>query len=296
MKFKEDRPQGVSGLVEIARWHMNPKEVFEDIHPLMVEASPERIRRLVEQISEINLVNNSSQPENPLAGISPEDASLLLDQITFKARRIVEKSQGKPIELLNMRDTCGFVSATAYLMMEDAGIEAKSVNLGDIIPNKYLRHEIAITSLPIKNTDGTASRKHYVLDLSFKQFCTVADLAPAYFIDNRPTGTRLDETAGYYFNQTREGQKLAVQILTRGYFELTPENARIYLDCYNESPAVFSDAQIYVRAITGAPHDCDFDLEELHAMGYEVTLPGGKYSQTTKNAQLTPPSHDSGPK
>jgi hypothetical protein len=132
------------------------------------------------------------------------------------------------IELDRLRGYCGHAQSFMNWALQDIGYAPKSftVNQGDphhapTLPGAAWNH-VAL-SVEIATTEGV---KKFLLDPTYKQFCTGDKDAPATLLENAPDGEHIVET-----------------LLDKGFIELTPQIASSYVTAFCKGISPFSSQQ-----------------------------------------------------
>ncbi len=219
-----------------------------------------------------------------LDGISLEEANLILNSDIQNARVGLAK---KSVDFFNnsLGGCCGLSQAATVMPLLELGIKTTINNVG-LLPDGLYRHAFATCILPIK--DGQkVEEKQFLLDATYRQFFLAIDCNKGNFYDgDYRFKDKTNPHAGYYVCKTKEGILFAKELLTKGYIELTLDNAKIYGDGFamekiNLSTPITEQKKIsshtgkeYIEAINNK--DCQVDLdytaEELRDDGYNTSL------------------------
>ena len=81
--------------------------------------------------------------------------------------------------------------------------------------------------------NGEAVSKKYILDPTFRQFCiSEENRFERYFEEPRYSVNMATPRPGYFLNLNEEGKKLANELITYGYFEVTEDKLKRYSDSF----------------------------------------------------------------
>lgn len=236
--------------------------VFAYIEADMTAPDDARLREAIQNLRESLAANE--QAGQLVAGISRQDAEALLQATVYNTRQDLDLSLreiGSSFAQSNLRFLCGLAASSASYPLEDLGLEINLPNSGDIGDISW-RHSFTFVSIPVQQADGSVAPQNYLIDPTFRQFCDASDL-----------NNDISNMAGYFLSRTGEGTKLAEQILRDGYFELTPENAKLYLDSFHTNNPVFANADTYVAELGDKRHHYDdYSREEFAEWGMPTSL------------------------
>lgn len=244
--------------------------------PEMYNLNIEEVGAAFQQLKNVNL----KLQDGVMDGISLHEADLILQWIIQNARTSLAKSE-KDFLSASLTGCCGFAQSMTLLPLIEVSSFVTINNVGNF-PNSPYRHAFGTVQLPIKE-DGKIYFKQYLLDASYRQYFTTAECNPGrYYLKNYNAGP----AAGYYVCQTEEGRQFASELLTKGYIELTEQNAKIYgngFDCESlnlsnlekQNELLQTSGKFYISVInTVQEKELNNDKEELEACGDVIVPPG----------------------
>ena len=167
----------------------------------------------------------------------------------------------------SLRGACGYCSSLAMLPLNDLGLEGKLPNVYNFEMKYGTSHAFAVVTAPVTNENGVVEEKSYLVDASYKQFCVP--------FHEEITADHCDKLSGFYLAQTKEGMDLLNDLLVKGYTELTPRKAKLYLDSFNQNLPVFEQEDDYITQMRSFHYD-DYDRQEFVGWGANIDLPDVK--------------------
>jgi hypothetical protein len=221
-------------------------------------------------------ITQNAQAGEMVAAIAQDDLEIAVAWSVNNARQhLISPSYRKDFEesgqtfndyfnAKSWRGSCGYASSLAMYPINDLGLEDKLPNVGDFERSKGTRHAFAVVTAPVQNANGEIGEKSYLVDATYKQFCVP-------YNDKKPLNEYVD-LEGYKLASTERGKALLQEILENGYFELTDETAKLYIDSFNDNKAVFDDPSAYITQMRNYHYD-DYTREEFEGWGINVSLP-----------------------
>lgn len=220
-------------------------------------------------------------------GISIEDANLILAANVQNARIGLSNSSIGEIDFFeaSLEGSCGISQAATVFPLLELGVQVTINNISSL-PDCTYRHAFATCTFPIKDCNQIYE-KQFLIDVTYRQFFLAIECNEGrYFEGNLQFKDKTGPNVGYYVCETSDGISFAKELLTKGYVELTEENARIYGTGFSMETIYLStslDAQQriishtgkeYIDAINnkGLQEDLDYTTEELIGYGYNVSL------------------------
>lgn len=235
----------------------NQQDYIFDTIPYIPEFDLEQLKQI-----ESKLIDYTSG--NSFEGLSPEEAEVFLDWITFNAREYAVGSKMKiddktnvGIELHSMTGQCAPTQRINVKLLKKLGLDAKAFNTGDcikyvqgieedsVLGSKAVRHSVAVVNIPIVDNYGYTAEYKYLLDPTFRQFCLNENCNEEKFIDNNWLGKgHVAPHPGYFMKADKlqnigisneaaqHTQALGELIISKGYFYLNEENAKLYGDAF----------------------------------------------------------------
>jgi len=257
-------------------FELGPSSYIIPSTPEIYNLNTDEVSAAFQQLKDVNL----KFQQGIMDGISLEEAELILKWIIQNTRTSLARNE-KDFSSASLTGCCGFAQSMTLLPLIEVG-SFVTINNVDKFPNAPYRHAFGTVQLPIKE-EGKIYYKQYLLDASYRQFFTTAECNPGrYYLKNYNGGP----AAGYYVCQTEAGRKFASELLTKGYIELTEENAKIYgngFDCESlnisnldrQNELLQTSGRTYINVInTIQEKELNNDKEELEAFGDIITPPG----------------------
>lgn len=152
----------------------------------------------------------------PTGKLSTNETKALLDQTLYGAREVLRKDLTAGDKIFtpeNIAGACGFGQAASAFALQEMGISPDKLHLHQAV-NSFpgegtFNHAFLVAQMP----DG----KNYLIDPTFRQFFNARELEKNHI-----------GSVGAVMRETEKGSKIADQILSKGYVELTPDVAREY--------------------------------------------------------------------
>lgn len=160
--------------------------------------------------------------------IKEQDISTFLNWLTFAARINITHPLDSPLES-SFAGKCAIAQTYYNKILNKIKIPVMNFNIGDLLKTNPI-HEVTCISIPTTRKNQKTT-KTFLLDPTFRQFClTEENRFERYFEEPRWSVRMSTPHPGYFFNLTEKGKKFANQLIKDGYFELTEENLKTYLD------------------------------------------------------------------
>lgn len=199
--------------------------------------------------------------EQTNSGITAKEAELLLDWVTFKARKFAVRYTGEPITEAHMKGQCSPTQTFNYKLLTKMGLEVNPFNteefIGDIPMTEEdkrradngwgttaLLHSVLSVKIPIIDNDGITRCYSFLLDPTFRQFCLKENCSESRFWDEKNRVGRVAPHPGYFIQsenlkkfgvseeEAQLTEKLGRRIISRGYFLFNEKNAKLYGDLF----------------------------------------------------------------
>lgn len=249
--------------------------IFEGTAPYNPEFDLEELK-----IIERKLIDYTSG--NSKDGLNPNEAEIFLDWITFNARRYAVGD--KDIETADMYAQCAPTQRVNVKLLRKLGLDARSFNTGDCIKeaggieednffgSKAVRHSLSIVDIPIIDNNGNTAEYKYLLDPTFRQFCLKENCNIQRF--EQPVKGCVAPHPGYFMQKenlqhlgvsqetAKKTEELGKFIISKGYFYLNEETAKLYGDTF-------------VRA-----------SKRLDAQNISINISGEEYIQNFENIHM----------
>ena len=190
-----------------------------------------------------NLLALNKYYTSSIKGLSETEASLLLEWTVQNAREVLLKGENeiivsqnkeldKNIKDINLQGLCGLGQALTAFSLRNMGLSPNIVNASKTLVSKYSisdLHAYLTVNIPIEKS-GSIVNKLYLVDTTFSQFF-IRDAGFPY-IKDRKFGNRVTSNAGYWILKMKNGRQFAEELLSKGFIELSEENAKIYGDSF----------------------------------------------------------------
>lgn len=230
----------------------NKSYIFEDIEPYDPEIDIERLENI--QLKLERYIAKETEE-----GISLHEAEIFLDWVTYNARNYAVKNTPETPLTATMSGLCAPTQYLNVQLFKKLKINAQPFNMEDGVGEVHInnenlrriqagwsspkvRHSVSMVELPIMDIDGNIQNQKFLLDPTFRQFFLKNNCQENRFF-NKPVGKVAPDVG--YFMQTDNLVKLGVDtqtainteilaknIIEKGYFPLTEENAKIYGDSF----------------------------------------------------------------
>lgn len=164
--------------------------------------------------------------KQPRHGVSRDDAETLLKWIVENDR--LSYHENYPEKTLTLKDVgsyCGRSASLCYLPLEPILPEDRLniFNAAGFFGTTAGTHEAVAVKLPVSE-GGRVTDKVFLLDNSYGQF----------FWPEFNTPPRQHFAEGYFVTKTQQGRAFAGQLIRDGFIEMTPENAAIYIQGFED--------------------------------------------------------------
>lgn len=160
--------------------------------------------------------------------IKEEDIPTFLNWLTFAARTNITHPLDSPLES-SFAGKCAIAQAFYNKILDKIKIPVMNFNIGNLLKTAPI-HEVTCISIPTTRKNQKTT-KTFLLDPTFRQFClTEENRFERYFEEPRWAVRMATPHPGYFFNLTEKSKAFANQLIKDGYFELTEENLKTYLD------------------------------------------------------------------
>ncbi len=129
---------------------------------------------------------------------------------------------------------CGLSQGIIYTILKEMGLEARVSNINPTITGENLGgHAFNSVTIPVKQQDGTHIEKNFLIDATYRQFFIRDNFSVSgRYIKDKRFGGKASPMAGYWCINLPGGKEFAEEILSSGFVELTPENAKLYGDSF----------------------------------------------------------------
>lgn len=259
------------------------KKFTLDTEPLMKEYSDIEIMNLADIEGKLkNALNENKAKGQMVKGISKDEAEKLLQWVVQAARNVLKEYSTDSFKDESLLGWCGFGQALTGTTLQELGLEPNILNANPHIGADTGRHAFLTVEVPVIQENKEIKNNPYLVDTTFRQFFLRNEVTTSQgaFIKDKRFGNRVAPLAGYWLLQMPGGEKLAEQLLSQGFMELTEENARLYGDAFvleetrRKNPTQVPKAKdlrtgisgkLYLKNLTQPleQEEIDFDEEEL---------------------------------
>lgn len=194
-------------------------------------------------------------------GITYGEACKFLDWITLNTRKGVINNITEDMTTASFSIKCAPSQRINTTILQKIGLDARPVNMANCVGdlpkteddirrikngwnNNNLRHAVVTTKFPIQENGKVVMHK-ILLDPTFRQFCLEEDCKESvYWDEEKNFEGKIAPRPGYFLTEDylkREGTSgegieranhVAQALISRGYIELTEENAKVYGDAF----------------------------------------------------------------
>ncbi len=270
-----------------------------DILPYNKEIDLDKVRRI-----ETSLRDDTSGKEQ--RGITYEEASYFLDWMTYNARTAATSNIPESAMTAPLAGACGPTQSINTSILQKMGLDVKPFNMGECVGktpmteedrkriengwySTNVRHAVTIVNLPIEE-NGIVKLHTYLLDPTFRQFCLKENCVESnYWNEERIRKGHVAPHPAYFLTEEylrkqgaseekiKASYHLAQMLISRGYIELTEENAKIYGDAFARAGIreEFKDVNL---TMTGLDYIREFENRKAQIL--EWNLYDGEFSKT----------------
>lgn len=229
--------------------------ILSDTRPYDPEINIEQLKIIQNKLE--NYTSGRSQD-----GITPQEAEIFLDWITFNARSYATRNIPESPITASMTGQCAPTQEINFKVLTKMGLDVRVFNTGDCIGeiplneedlrrvqngwrSPAVRHSVSFVDIPIIDRNGNTRLCEMLLDPTFRQFCLKENCTYDKFYDeNRLKYGYVAPHPGYFmiadnlkqFGVSQEvaqkSEQLCKQLIARGYFYLNEENAKLYGDAF----------------------------------------------------------------
>ena len=181
-----------------------------------------------------NILEKNAKSKKIVDGLTIDEVNKLLEWVVQADRKCLNKDLKEDIREKSLMGYCGLSQGIVYTILKKMGVEARVSNVNETIKSENLRrHAFNSVAIPVKQQDGTYIEKNFLIDATYRQFFLRdrSSISGRYIKDKR-FGGKVAPIAGYWCINLPGGEKFAEEILSSGFVELTPENAKLYGDSF----------------------------------------------------------------
>ena len=229
--------------------------IFSDTIPYDPEFDIEELKEIQKKLEDFSAGYTSN-------GITIEETEKFLDWVTFNARSYaVRKGPESPISA-SMTGQCAPTQRINFNLLSRLKLDVRAFNtaecIGEIQINDEdyrrilngwgspaVRHSVSLVSIPIIDNDGNTQLYKFLLDPTFRQFCLKENCNYDKFTDQERLKRGYVAPHPGYFMMAENLMNLGVPqetatrtemlgkcIISKGYFWLNEENAKLYGDTF----------------------------------------------------------------
>lgn len=232
------------------------KYIFDKIQPYIPEINLKELEMIQNKIE--NFTSGKCQE-----GITLEETIKFLDYVIFNARSYAVRNIPESITTASMMGQCAPTQRINTELLSRLGLDVRPFNtsdcIGEIPMNEEdkkrvkngwydsiaLRHSVVLVSIPIVDENGKTQMYEFLLDPTFRQFCLEENCSEERFCDRTwLEHGHLAPHPGYFMMSenlkkwgeseeiAKNSENLCKTIISRGYFYLSEENAKLYGDAF----------------------------------------------------------------
>lgn len=229
--------------------------IFDDVNPYIPEINLEELKIIQEKIE--NFTSGKSTQ-----GLTIEETEKFLDWVTFNARNYAVRNIPESITTASMFGQCAPTQNINKKLLSKLGLDVRTFNtsecIGEIPMNEFdrkkiergwlstaVRHSVSLVNIPIIDSNGQTNTYKFLLDPTFRQFCLKENCDVNKFTDkNRLECGHVAPHIGFFMMKenlkwlgesditAEKSEKLCKTIISKGYFYLNEENAKLYGDAF----------------------------------------------------------------
>jgi len=229
--------------------------IFSDTIPYNPDFDLEQLKLIQDKIQDFT----SGRSVN---GITSQEAEVFLDWVTFNARNYAVRNAPESPMTATMTGQCAPTQRVNVKLLRKMGLDARPFNTADCIgqtsmnaedidkvqkgwSSPAVRHSVSLVNIPIIDNFGNTDMYPFLLDPTFRQFCLQENCNGNKFVDpNWLSRGHVAPHPGYFMEAdnlrqlgvseeiAQKTESLGKLIVSRGYFYLSDENAKLYGDTF----------------------------------------------------------------
>lgn len=198
---------------------------YTDIELMKLAAIEEKLKKAINENNHNNMLNK---------GINKDEAESLLQWVVQNAREALIKENDEPLKDADLLGWCGFGQGVTAITLQNMGLAPNILNANPTLNDKTGRHAFLAVEIPIVQSNGNINNIPYLVDTTYRQFFLRNEVTTSCgeYIKDKRFGNRVAPLAGYWLLQMPRGKQFAETILSKGFIELTEENAKLYGDSF----------------------------------------------------------------
>jgi len=195
-------------------------------------------------------------------GLTPHEAEVFLDWVTFNARSYATRGIPESALTASLQGQCAPTQAINYKLLGRMGLDVRTFNTSKCIgevpmtqediekvqrgwDSTVVRHSVSLVNLPIIDNKGNTNLYKFMLDPTFRQFCQKKNCDYNKFFDEAAIQYgRVAPHPGFFMQAenlrqmgvddetAQKSELLCKEIISKGYFYLNEENAKLYGDAF----------------------------------------------------------------
>lgn len=229
--------------------------IFSDTMPYDPEFDIDELKVIQKKLEDFSAGYSSN-------GITREEAEIFLDWVTFNARNYAVRNGPESPISASMGGQCAPTQRINFELLSKIGLDVRAFNTADCIgeipiseedyrkilngwSSPTVRHSVSLVSIPITDDYGTTQTYDFLLDPTFRQFCKKENCNYDNFIDqDRLSRGYPAPHPGYFMmaenliqlgisqENAQKTEMLGKCIISKGYFWLNEETAKLYGDAF----------------------------------------------------------------
>lgn len=217
------------------RGYKEGKKFIIETEPVFREYSEIELMKLASIEEKLKKALEKNKCNNILAeGISKKDAECILAWVVQNARENFIYDSNISLKEESLLGYCGLGQGITAITLKNMGLSPNILNANPTLSNETARHAFLTIEIPINQTNGEVVNIAYLVDTTYRQFFLRNEITNCYgqYIKDKRYGGEVAPLPGYWVLQMPKGNEFAKEILSRGFIELTEENAKIYGDSF----------------------------------------------------------------
>lgn len=264
------------------------KKFILDTKPNIEEYSNLKLMKLANIEEKLKRVLETNK-EDIRQGITEQEAEEILKWTVQNARNELAKEMNLQEE--SLLGCCGLGQAITTQTLRNMGLNPNVCNTNPTIGKETGRHAFVTVNIPIKTEEET-EEKMYLVDTTFRQFFLRNEITNSRgeFIKDKEFGNKVAPMTGYWLLKMQGGKELAEEILSKGYVELTEENAKLYGDSFvleekeRKNPTSVPKKNEMITGINGKKYieninnsklhgNIDYDIKDFEELNINIKTP-----------------------
>jgi len=188
-----------------------------------------RIASIEEKL--MNILEDNIRNKRLINGLREEEADKLLEWVIQNTRQ--QLNDDGNISKNSLLGYCGIAQSIIVATLKGMALRPNISNVNPTITRKGYRHAFVTVAIPVKR-DSNIKNKLYLIDATYRQFFLRDEVTTFHgeYIKDKKYGNKVAPLAGYWAIKMPNGIKFSEELLSKGFIELTEENAKIYGDSF----------------------------------------------------------------